>query len=160
MMRSRSARPSLGYPSPVRRSSTASSPATRATGRSARSSSSRRGRSQAASRAACDGSATSWREENQVSMSLVSEMTKSQGYEEERLGQLLAALPPAPEGWVQAAQELPGARRELDEIVARAEADLAFREALVVDLEAALAAEGYEPAPRVLDELRRRYSRN
>jgi hypothetical protein len=86
-------------------------------------------------------------------------MTKSQGYDEERLGRLLAALPPAPEGWVLAAQELPAARRELDEIVARAEADLAFREALIVDLEAALAAEGYEPAPRVLDELRRRYSR-
>jgi hypothetical protein len=87
-------------------------------------------------------------------------MTKSQGYDEERLGRLLAALPPPPEGWVLAAQELPAARRELDEIVARAEADLAFREALIVDLEAALAAEGYEPAPRVLDELRRRYLRD
>ena len=29
------------------------------------------------------------------------------GYDEERLGELLAVLPPAPLGWVEAAQELP-----------------------------------------------------
>jgi hypothetical protein len=75
-------------------------------------------------------------------------------HDEERLAELLQALPPAPEGWVKAAQELPLARLELDEIVARAEADAAFRAALVADLEAALAAEGYEPSERVLDELR------
>ncbi len=44
-------------------------------------------------------------------------------YDEERIARLLKALPPAPEGWVRAAQELPRSRRELDEIVARAEAD-------------------------------------
>jgi hypothetical protein len=76
--------------------------------------------------------------------------------DEEGLGALLRILLPAPQGWLQAAQELPGARRSLDEIVARAEADLAFRAALVADLETALAAEGYEPPARVLDELRRR----
>ncbi len=76
---------------------------------------------------------------------------------EERLGRLLSALPPAPEAWVRAAQELPAVRRELDEIVERAEADADFRARLVADLEAALALEGYEPAPRVLDELRKRY---
>ena len=74
-------------------------------------------------------------------------------FDDERIGELLRVLPPAPEGWVRAAQELPAARRSLDEIVARAEADLAFREALVADLEAALALEGYEPDRRVLDEL-------
>jgi hypothetical protein len=73
---------------------------------------------------------------------------------EERLASLIRALPPAPEGWVQAAQELPFARPELDEIVARAEADAAFREQLVSDLEAALAAEGYERDPAVLAALR------
>jgi hypothetical protein len=75
---------------------------------------------------------------------------------EERLGVLLSLLRPAPAGWVRAAQELPAARRTLDEIVTRAEADLAFRAALVVDLEQALAAEGYEPDRRVLDEIRDR----
>ena len=62
----------------------------------------------------------------------------------------------APEAWVRAAQELPQARRELDEIVARAEADAGFREALIADLESALRAEGIEPTPPLLDELRRR----
>lgn len=79
-------------------------------------------------------------------------------YDEERLADLIAALPPAPEGWVEAAQELPLARRELDEIVARAEADAEFRRRLVADLEAALAAEGYEPDPTVVEALRRRFA--
>jgi len=75
-------------------------------------------------------------------------------YDEERLGVLLRLLRPAPAGWVRAAQELPAARRTFDEIVARAEADLAFRNALLADLETALAAEGYEPARHILDEIR------
>jgi hypothetical protein len=83
-------------------------------------------------------------------------MTGGIGYEEERLGALLRMLPPAPMGWVQAAQELPASRRSLDDIVARAEADLAFRDALVADLEAALAQEGLEPDMRTLEELRER----
>jgi hypothetical protein len=75
---------------------------------------------------------------------------------EEQLAELLRALPPAPESWVRAAQELPAARRTLDTIVARAEADARFREALLADLEATLAAEGYEPRPAVVDALRQR----
>ncbi len=77
-------------------------------------------------------------------------------YDEERLGDLLAALPPAPEAWVRAAQELPLFRARADGIVARAEADAAFRERLVADLNAALEAEGYEPDSRLVDELRTR----
>jgi len=80
------------------------------------------------------------------------------GYEEERLAELLRTLPPAPEAWVRAAQELPRARRELDEIVARAEADIEFRKALIADLETALAAEGYEPDERTLQRLRKRFA--
>jgi hypothetical protein len=79
-------------------------------------------------------------------------------YDDERIGELLRVLSPAPTGWVLAAQELPEARRSLDEIVARAEADVAFRKALVADLEAALQLEGYEPDRRVVDELKRRFS--
>jgi hypothetical protein len=40
--------------------------------------------------------------------------------------------------------------------VARAEADVAFREELVAGLEAALEREGVEPAPRLVEELRKR----
>jgi hypothetical protein len=83
--------------------------------------------------------------------------TTLRNYDEERIGELLAVLSPAPTGWVRAAQELPAARRGLDEIVARAEADRRFREALIADLEQALAREGYEPAPTALAELRRLY---
>jgi hypothetical protein len=81
------------------------------------------------------------------------------GYDEERLGELLALLPPAPRGWVRAAQELPRLRRGLDELVARAEEDAAFRRALVADLEAALRDSGIEPRPAVVEDLRRRLQR-
>ena len=78
-------------------------------------------------------------------------------FDEERLARLIRALPPAPEAWVRAAQELPFVRPQLDEIVARAEADDAFRKRLVADLEAALAAEGYERDPVLIEELRVRF---
>src|ERR671925_588698 len=65
-------------------------------------------------------------------------MTPNGRYDESRLGELLRALPPAPQGWVKAAQELPFARAQLDDIVARAEADAEFRRALFADLEDAL----------------------
>ena len=75
---------------------------------------------------------------------------------EEILAELLRTLPPAPAAWVEAAQELPLARPTLDEIAARAEADLAFRQALVADLESTLAAEGYDPKQPLLDAIRER----
>ncbi len=77
-------------------------------------------------------------------------------YDEEHLAALLRSLPPAPRGWVEAAQQLPLVRRTLDDIVARAEADAEFRRALVADLESALEREGYEPDVRVIEALRRR----
>jgi hypothetical protein len=81
------------------------------------------------------------------------------GFEEERLGELLALLPPAPSSWVTAAQELPRLRAELDGLVARAEADAAFRRTLAVDLESVLRAAGIEPTPAVVEDLRRRLER-
>ena len=77
-------------------------------------------------------------------------------YDEERIADLLRLLRPPPEAWVRAAQELPLALRGLDDIVERARADERFRRALIADRESALAAEGYEPDPNVVDALRRR----
>ncbi len=77
-------------------------------------------------------------------------------YDEERIAGLLRALPAVPQGWVQAAQELPFARRELDSIVERAARDAAYRAAVVADLEAALRAAGVEPSTPVVAHLRRR----
>jgi hypothetical protein len=85
-------------------------------------------------------------------------MTETSRYDEEQLAELLRALPPAPEGWVRAAQELPRSRSELDDIVAKAVADDAFRRALIQDLERALRDVGYEPESLPLEELRRRLS--
>jgi hypothetical protein len=78
------------------------------------------------------------------------------GYDEIRLAEILAALPPAPQSWVQAAQELPLARLGLDDLVRRAEEDAEFRRRLAAGLEAALQAEGIEPEPALKEALRRR----
>ena len=83
-------------------------------------------------------------------------MSSMTGYDEERIAELLRLLPPAPLGWVRAAQELPAARIEVAELVARAEADVAFRALVIADLEAALAAEGIEATPSVVAALRSR----
>jgi len=80
-------------------------------------------------------------------------------HDEERLGELLRRLPPAPDGWVKAAQELPTARAALDGLVARAEADAELRQRILADLEAAVTAEGVEPRSALLAELRERLSR-
>jgi len=79
-------------------------------------------------------------------------------WSEEQLGRLLGVLKPAPRGWVEAAAELPRLRAVLEDLVERAEADAAFRAALIADLEAAVAREGVEPTPPVLRELRTRLS--
>ena len=54
-------------------------------------------------------------------------------YDEEQLGELLSALPPAPEAWVRAAKELPLALQRLDEIVERAKADDNYRRRVVAN---------------------------
>jgi hypothetical protein len=78
------------------------------------------------------------------------------GHDEERLAALLRLLPPAPSGWVQAAQELPQARAEIAALVARAEEDAAYRARVMADLEAALEAEGIAATPSVVAALRTR----
>jgi len=81
-------------------------------------------------------------------------VTPRKRYDEDRIAQLLRGLPPAPEHWIQAAQEIPFAR--LDEIVARAERDAEYRRALLADLESALAGAGLAPDPLLLESLRER----
>jgi hypothetical protein len=78
------------------------------------------------------------------------------GHDEERIAALLRLLPAPPRGWVEAAQELPLARAAIDSIVARAEADAAFRGRLVADLESAVKEAGFEATPSVLASLRLR----
>ena len=80
-------------------------------------------------------------------------------HNEERIGELLRLLPPAPAGWVTAAQELPLARVQLDALVERAAADAAFRASVVADLEVAIRATGVEPSAVVVEHLRKRLAR-
>jgi hypothetical protein len=78
-------------------------------------------------------------------------------YDEETLAELLRTVPAPPEAWVRAAQEIPLARRGFDEIIERARADQAFRDALIADLESALEVAGYEPDPVLVEALRERF---
>jgi hypothetical protein len=74
----------------------------------------------------------------------------------EELGRLISALPPAPQGWVQAAQELPRVRRGLDDLLRRAEADAELRSRLIADLESTLSDAGIEPTRRIVADARDR----
>jgi hypothetical protein len=75
---------------------------------------------------------------------------------EERIAELLRALPVPPRGLVEAAKELPAARRELETIVERIERDERFRALVQGDLERTLRVEGVEPTPADVPLLRRR----
>jgi hypothetical protein len=79
-------------------------------------------------------------------------------HDEQHLADLIAALPPVPDGWVQAAKVLPFARASLDGFVERARADAEYRERVVADLESALAAAGFEPDRHLVKALRRNLS--
>jgi len=79
-------------------------------------------------------------------------------YDEETLAVLLRTLPAAPTAWVKAAQEIPLARRGLDDIVERARADRAFREALFRDAENTLGEAGFEHDPGLVDAVREHLS--
>jgi hypothetical protein len=79
-------------------------------------------------------------------------------YNEETLADLLRTLPAPPQAWVKAAQEIPLARRGLDDIVERAREDQAFREALIADLESALENAGYDTNPALTEAVRERLS--
>lgn len=81
------------------------------------------------------------------------------GFTEERLAELIAALPPPPQGWIEGAVELPRARATIDELIARASVDHEIRKAIMADLEDALRAAGLEPRPQLVEQLRVRLSR-
>jgi hypothetical protein len=65
-------------------------------------------------------------------------MSDPEPFDETRLAALLAALPPAPEAWVRAAEILPLAVLDADALVERCRADSALRERVLEGLESAL----------------------
>ncbi len=75
-------------------------------------------------------------------------------YDEEKLGEILSALPPAPESWVKAAQDIP--QRGIDEIVERAGADDEYRRRVIEDPEAALEEADVVAHAETIEILRRR----
>jgi len=77
-------------------------------------------------------------------------------FSEETIARLLAALPPAPEGWTRAAVELPQASAAIEELTASAMADQEARAMMLADLEAALRQVGVEPRRQLLESLRAR----
>jgi hypothetical protein len=79
-------------------------------------------------------------------------------YDEERIAELLRALPPAPAGWVAAASERPTALRALDGIEAWL-ADQPEHAGQTAALEQALQRAGFEPTPELVDAVRRELGR-
>lgn len=83
-------------------------------------------------------------------------MTNVPAYDEEKLGEILSALPPAPEAWVKWAQEIPNTRRRLERIVERADADEDFRRRVIEDPETALEEFDVVAHAETVEILRRR----
>ena len=77
-------------------------------------------------------------------------------FDEQHLGELLNALPPAPDAWVRAAKEIPQMRERLDGIVERAEADDEFRRKVVADPAAALESADVAAHADTVEILRRK----
>jgi len=86
-------------------------------------------------------------------------MAGSFEHDEEAIGRLLAALPPAPADWVESVANLPQTRRDADRIVELAEEDQQFRAAAMENLQAALREIGYEPTTPLLAAVRERLQR-
>lgn len=85
-------------------------------------------------------------------------MTDPERHDEEGLARLLGDLREPPRSWIEAAKQLPAARSSLDEIVARAEEDAAYRAEILAGLEDALRAVGREPSRQLVASLRARLS--
>ncbi len=77
-------------------------------------------------------------------------------YNEEKLGEILSAFPPAPEAWVKAAQELPLMQEGLAQIVERADADEDYRRKVIENPEAALEEADVVAHADAVEILRRR----
>ncbi len=77
-------------------------------------------------------------------------------FNEEKLGEILSALPPAPEAWVKAAQELPRMQESLAQIVERADADEDYRRRVIENPVAALEEADVVAHADAVEILRRR----
>lgn len=74
------------------------------------------------------------------------------------VGRMIAGLPPAPRGWVEAAYEIPTTQAELESIIDRIERDEKFRAAIQADIAEALAEAGFTADDALVDRLRRQLS--
>ena len=84
-------------------------------------------------------------------------MTAAHHSDEERLGEMLGLLPPAPAAWIAAAAAIPSTQRALEDIEARVLTDVEARAEVTADLEQALREAGVdEPTPRDVAALRQR----
>lgn len=74
------------------------------------------------------------------------------------VGRLIAGLPPAPQGWVEAAHEIPTTQAELESIIDRIERDEQFRAAVQADIAEALTEAGFTADDTLVERLRKQLS--
>lgn len=77
-------------------------------------------------------------------------------YSEQQIAGFLRELPAPPEHWVEAARHIPRVKRQLEEVLPHLEAQASGRAVETAELERAIEAAGLEPAPELVDALRRR----
>ena len=77
-------------------------------------------------------------------------------FSEKRLAELLRALPPPPEHWLEAARQAPRIARELDQVLRQIDSQEIDRAWQTAELERAIEAAGLTAEPELVDALRRR----
>ena len=83
-------------------------------------------------------------------------MRPNDPFGEERIGDLLARLPPAPAAWVERAARIPRVQRDLADVQQRLAEDGLLREAFKRDGEQALRDAGLSVDDEVVEQLRDR----
>jgi hypothetical protein len=83
-------------------------------------------------------------------------VTTVAAYDEETLGEILSAFPPAPETWVEAAYDIPQRQQGIEQIVERADADEDYRRRVIADPETALEEADVVAHSETIEILRRR----
>jgi hypothetical protein len=81
-------------------------------------------------------------------------MRRTDPLSDERIAQLLASLPPAPDAWVERAARIPRVQRDLADVQQRLDEDALLREAFRRDGERALRDAGLSVEHEVLEQLR------
>ncbi len=78
-------------------------------------------------------------------------------YSEHQIASLLGELPAPPDHWIEAARHIPRVKRQLEEVLPHLGDQASGRAVETAEMERAIDAAGLEPAPELVNALRRHF---